>query len=53
MKKSTPLHLSEFLVESVVKILGFSTIGLVVLIFFFFANLILVTLLLYSDFFKH
>ncbi|HXV43984.1 MAG TPA: phosphate ABC transporter permease subunit PstC, partial [Anaerolineae bacterium] len=35
MKKSANLHLSEFLVESIVKVLGFSTIGFVVLIFFF------------------
>lgn len=35
MKKSASLHLSEFLVESIVKVLGFSTIGFVVLIFFF------------------
>jgi phosphate transport system permease protein len=35
MKKSANLHLSEFLVESIVKVMGFSTIGFVVLIFFF------------------
>ncbi|MBI1877340.1 MAG: phosphate ABC transporter permease subunit PstC [Chloroflexi bacterium] len=35
MKKSAALPFSEFLVESIVKILGFSTIGFVVLIFFF------------------
>ena len=35
MKKSTNLHISEFFVESFVKVLGFSTIGFVVLIFFF------------------
>jgi phosphate transport system permease protein len=35
MKKSASLHFSEFLVESLIKILGFSTIGFVVLIFFF------------------
>lgn len=35
MKKSAGLHFSEFLVESFVKVLGFSTIGFVVLIFFF------------------
>jgi phosphate transport system permease protein len=35
MKKSANLHFSEFLVESFVKVLGFSTIGFVVLIFFF------------------
>lgn len=35
MKKSASFPVSEFLVESIVKILGFSTIGFVVLIFFF------------------
>jgi phosphate transport system permease protein len=35
MKKSANLHLSEFLVESIVKVMGFSTIGFVILIFFF------------------
>lgn len=35
MKKTAKLPLSEFLVESIVKVMGFSTIGLVVLIFFF------------------
>jgi phosphate transport system permease protein len=35
MKKSARLHFSEFLVESIIKVLGFSTIGFVVLIFFF------------------
>lgn len=35
MKKPASLSLSEFLVESIVKVLGFSTIGFVVLIFFF------------------
>jgi phosphate transport system permease protein len=35
MKKSVNPHLSEFLIESMVKVLGFSTIGLVILIFFF------------------
>lgn len=35
MKKTAKLPLSEFVVESIVKIMGFSTIGLVALIFFF------------------
>jgi phosphate transport system permease protein len=35
MKKMAGLHFSEFLVVSIVRILGFSTIGFVVLIFFF------------------
>lgn len=35
MKKPANPHLSEFLIESMVKVLGFSTIGLVILIFFF------------------
>src|SRR5687767_10830249 len=35
MKKTTRVHFSEFLVESIVRILGFSTVGFVVLIFFF------------------
>jgi phosphate transport system permease protein len=35
MKNSAKLHLSEFVVESIVKVMGFSTIGFVVLIFFF------------------
>lgn len=35
MKKTANLPLSEFLVESIVKVMGFSTIGFVALIFFF------------------
>lgn len=35
MKKLASLPLSEFLIESLIKVLGFSTIGFVVLIFFF------------------
>lgn len=35
MKKTAKLPLSEIVVESIVKVMGFSTIGLVVLIFFF------------------
>jgi len=35
MKKTANLPLSEFFVESIVKVMGFSTIGFVVLIFFF------------------
>lgn len=35
MKKTAKLPLSEFAVESIVKVMGFSTIGFVVLIFFF------------------
>lgn len=35
MKNTARVHFSEFLVESIVRVLGFSTIGFVVLIFFF------------------
>ena len=35
MKKTAGIHFSEFLVVSIIRILGFSTIGFVVLIFFF------------------
>lgn len=35
MNKTTKLPLSEFVVESIIKVMGFSTIGFVVLIFFF------------------